>query len=171
MLFLERLKTPEPTNKVSNVTPNHRSPMPSSTTVGAGNVNSNIHSPSTYNSESVTLNQSLPQKPSPSSQQQAGGPNLSAPAQSQINTRGAVGGQAQAASVSSKKPAPQMNSAPASSPPIQQFQPEPIGPQPTSQEALQKQQQQAQKLAAYLNIIPKPSHKQRRPPDDNLGFL
>jgi len=151
----QRIKTPEPPKQASNLTPTRRSPMPSSNSLGAGAANSNIHSPSKYNNESVTLNQSLPQKPSPSSQQQAG--NLSAPAQSQINTRGAVGGQAQAASISSKKPAPQMNSAPASSPPIQQFQPEPIGPQPTSQEALQKQQQQAQKLAAYLNKIPKPS--------------
>ena len=132
--------------------------MPSSSALGAGAANSNIHSPSKHNNESVTLNQSLPQKPSPSSQQLGGGSStLSAPAQSQTNARGAVGGLAQAASFSNQKPAPKMSSAATSSQPIQQFQPEPIGPQPTSQEALQKQQQQAQKLAAYLNKIPKPS--------------
>ena len=139
------------------MTPTRRSPMPSSNSLGAGAANSKIHSPSTYNNESVTLNQSQPRKPSPSSQQRGGGSNLSAPAQSQTNTRGAVGGLAQAASFSGKKPAPQVNAASPASPPIQQFQPEPIGPQPTSHEALQKQQQQAQKLAAYLQNIPKPS--------------
>lgn len=154
---IQRLKTPEPANKTSNLSPTRRSPIPSTNSLGAGTANSNIHSPSKYNNESVTLNQSLPQKPSPSSQQLGGGSNLSAPAQSQTNARGAVGGQAQAASFSNQKSAPQMNSAANSSQPIQQFQQEPIGPQPTSQEQLQKQQQQAQKLAAYLNKIPKPS--------------
>ena len=91
LLISERLKTPEPANKTSNLSPTRRSPMPSTNSLGAGTANSNIHSPSKYNNESVTLNQSLPQKPSPSSQQRGGGTNLSAPAQSQTNARGAVG--------------------------------------------------------------------------------
>ena len=95
--------------------------MPTSTSVGAGAANSNIHSPSTYNSESVTLNQSLPQKPS-HSPQRGGRSNLSAAAQSQTNTRGAVGGQTQSASSekvvhSTRKITPQMNSAVLSSQP------------------------------------------------------
>lgn len=161
--FLERIKTPEPTNHASNVAPNRRSPLPSSTSLGASTVNSNIHSPSTYNSESVTLNQSLPRKPSPAPQR-GGGSNLSAAAQSQINTRGAVGGQTQPSSFdnrttnSTRTTAPQMNSAAVSSQPTQQFQPEPIGPQP-SHEPSQKTQKQAQQLAAFLNKnkIPTPS--------------
>merc|ERR1711974_127207 len=92
-----RLKTPDATNKASAMTPTRRSPMPTSTSLGTGGAcNSNIHSPSTYNSESVTLNQSLPRKPSPTPQR-GGGSNLSAAAQSQTNTRGAVGGQIQSA--------------------------------------------------------------------------
>ena len=132
--------------------------MPTSNSFGAGAVNSkNIHSPSTYNSESVTLNQSLPQKPSLSPQQE-GGSNLSAAAQSQTNTRGAMGGQTQSASNSNRKITPQLNAPAMPSQPTQQqqFQPEPIGPQP-SHEPSQKQQKQAQQLAAFLKQIPKPS--------------
>merc|ERR550539_1175407 len=105
----QRLKNPEPTNQSSNLTPTRRSPMPTSNSFGAGAVNSkNIHSPSTYNSESVTLTQSLPQKPS-LSPQQGGGSNLSAAAQSQTNTRGAMGGPTQSASNSNRKITPQLN--------------------------------------------------------------
>jgi len=156
----QRLKTPEPTNQASNMAPTGRSPMPSSNSLGAGAVNSNIHSPSTYNSESVTLNQSLPRKPSPSPQR-GGGSKLSAAAQSQTNTRGAVGGQTQPASFdrttnSNSKITPQMNVPAAPSQTKQMFQPEPIKPQP-SHEPSQKSQQQAQQLAAFLKQIPKPS--------------
>ena len=63
--FIVTLKTPDATNKPSTMSPTRRSPMPTSTSLGTGAVNSNIHSPSTYNSESVTLNQSLPRKPPP----------------------------------------------------------------------------------------------------------
>ena len=150
-IFVERLKTPEPINKPSATSPTRRSPMQSSTSLKPGAVNSNIHSPSTQTNESVTVNQSLPRKPSVSPQR--GG--VSATAQSQTSTmKGAVGGQAQPASNSSRKITPQINSpAAVSSQPTQQFQAEPIGPQPT-QEPTQKQ---AQALAAFLNKIPKQS--------------
>ena len=150
-IFAERLKTPEPINKPTATTPTRRSPMQSSTSLKPGAVNSNIHSPSTQTNESVTVNQSLPRKPSVSPQR--GG--VSATAQSQTSTiKGAVGGQAQPASNSSRKITPQINSpAAVSSQPTQQFQAEPIGPQPT-QEPTQKQ---AQQLVAFLNKIPKQS--------------